>query len=185
MREVCRRSSQAFGNGQHKRGRHPRNGDGCGWLALAVHVQSLVEHVDEIEEIRFCNALIQRHSDTVLIDMSNIYTSLDCCGVHVGHLLRLDREGIEESVAVDDLIIERLEGVLEEDGHGVYLFCDFSQTFGSVIDGIHGCHISEQGLTGTDVARRFLSPNVLLTRCHIVSYRPGPARNGLLCNANR
>lgn len=95
-------------------------------MALVVHVRSLVKHFDEIEEIRLRNTLIQCHSDVIMVNLSNIYTSLGCCGMYVGSVVRLDSEGIEESVAVDDLVIEFLESILEEDGHGVYFFSDFS-----------------------------------------------------------
>ena len=93
----------------------------------------------------------------------------------------VDRERVEV-VRIDDLVSQLFQGGGERRCAGVHAARDPAQSFRTVIDGVHRGDHGQQNLRGTDIARRLLTPDVLLAR--LQGHAQAGAAGAILGNAD-
>jgi hypothetical protein len=121
------------------------------WLDLTGSGSALDwdEDVEELDNVLKGVALVARDGDMIIVDLAEVETVLD--GVLVkdagGGGLETDGEAVEVRL-VDDLVAELGDSSSDNASETVDLLSDLAETFGTVVDGVHGGDVGKESLNG-------------------------------------
>lgn len=121
------------------------------------------ENLDELLQLGLVDGLVKGDTDGLGIELANVDTGSEgLLDEGIGTTLDLDGQGVKEALVLD-LVTSLLDSLGKDDGHVVDALGDLLDTSRSVIDGIKGSHVGEEGLGSADVGSGLLTTNVLLT----------------------
>lgn len=121
------------------------------------------ENLDELLQLGLVDGLVKGDTDGLGIKLADVDTGSEgLLDEGISTTLDLDGQGVKEALVLD-LVTSLLDSLGKDDGHVVDALGDLLDTSRSVVDGIEGSHVGEEGLGSADVGGGLLTTNVLLT----------------------
>lgn len=119
------------------------------------------EDIEEITNVLERVALIEGYSNTVVGNFTKVDSASK--GLFVddgsGNSVETNGETVEEGF-VDDFVAKLLGSGFDDSSEPVDLLSNLAKSFGPVVDGVHGCDVGEECLSGANVAGGLFSTNV-------------------------